>query len=260
MYGTIIVENKKVKPYNPVMVVGLPGIGYVGRLVALHLIKQFKAEKIATLYSDQFPYEVIMTKKGTVRIASNRFYLIKRKKPQSDIIVLTGDVQALTSEGQYLINTKILELFKKLGGKFIYTLGGYSSGSAVTENPKVFGNATSLKVVERFKNSGIIFGKTRGSIVGSAGLLIAFAKAEKMDGICLMGESSFLNVDANAAKSVLHVLSKNLGLKIDTSRLDLMISKTAHAIKAMEEQAQGIMPQGPKSPDEEFGGRPSYIR
>jgi len=37
MYGTIIVENKKVKPYNPVMVVGLPGIGYVGRLVALTL-------------------------------------------------------------------------------------------------------------------------------------------------------------------------------------------------------------------------------
>ncbi|MEM3227904.1 MAG: proteasome assembly chaperone family protein [Candidatus Micrarchaeaceae archaeon] len=260
MQGTKIVEQKKVKPYKPIMVVGLPGVGYVGRLVALHLIKQFKAEKFAVLYSDQFPYEVIMTKKGTVRIASNRFYLIKRKRPQSDIIVLTGDVQALTSEGQYLVNTKILDYFKSLGGSFIYTLGGYSSGNAIVEKPRVFGNATSLKVVDSFKKSGVIFGKTRGSIVGSAGLIVAFAKAEKLDGICLMGESSFLNVDANAAKSVLLVLSKNLGLKIDTAGLDSIINKTAQALKSIEEQAQGIPQAKPFGPGEEFGGKPSYIR
>ncbi len=260
MHGTIIVENEKAKPYKPVLVVGLPGIGYVGRLVALHLIKQFKAKKIATLYSDQFPYEVIMTKKGTVRIASNRFYLIKRKKPQNDIIVLTGDVQALTSEGQYLVNTKILDYFKGLGGSFVYTLGGYSSGKVGIETPQVFGNATSTKVIEKFKDSGIIFGKTRGTIVGSAGLIVAFAKAEKLDGICIMGESSFLNVDASAAKSVLMVLSKNLGLKIDTSRLDTMIEKAAKAMKEIAAQAQGMPVQDEKGFDEGSGSKPSYIR
>ncbi|MGC8478402.1 MAG: PAC2 family protein [Candidatus Micrarchaeia archaeon] len=260
MHGTTIVEHEKVKPYKPILVVGLPGIGYVGRLVVLHLIKQFNAKKIATLYSDQFPYEVIMTKKGTVRIASNRFYLIKRKKPQSDIILLTGDVQALSSEGQYLVNTKILEYFKSLGGTFVYTLGGYSSGNVGVENPQVFGNATSAKVVEKFRDSGIIFGKTRGTIIGSAGLIVAFAKQEKLDGICLMGESSFLSVDAAAAKSVLKVLSKNLGLKIDTSRLDVMIEKTAKVVKEAEAQAQGISNPVEKGSGEEFGGKPSYIR
>jgi uncharacterized protein (TIGR00162 family) len=255
MKGTIIVKHKEVKPYKPVLVVGLPGIGYVGRLVALHLIKEHKAEKFATLYSDRFPYEVIMTKKGTVRIANNRFYLIKRKRPESDIILLTGDVQATTSEGQYEVNTKILELFKSLGGTFIYTLGGYNSGAPV-QNPKVFGSATSLKVVEKFKERGIIFGQTRGSIIGSAGLIIAFAKAEKIDGMCLMGESSLLNVDAAAAKSVTKVLADNLNLDVDTSHLDALIDKTAKALKEFEEKikvgegTEGIQPSG----------SPSYIR
>ncbi len=253
MKGTIIVRHKTVKPYKPILVAGLPGIGYVGRLVALHLIKEYKAEKFATLYSDSFPYEVIMTKKGTVRIANNRFYLIKRKKPERDIVILTGDVQAITSEGQYEVNTKIIDLLQSLGGTFVYTIGGYNSGVQV-QTPRVYGSATSTRVIETLKDSGVIFGQSRGSIIGSAGLLVAFAKAEKLDGVCLMGESSMLNVDAAAAKAVIKTLSKILNLKVDTTHLDKLIDRTAKAMKAFEEKMKGSGFEG------QVSGSPSYIR
>src|SRR5271155_3818438 len=115
---------KKVKFTDPVLIVGLPGIGSVGSLVADHLRNELKAKKFATLYSPHFPYQVIMLNNGNFRLINNRFYYVKGKKGKSDIILLLGDAQPMTSEGQYEVNEKIVEFFKHLGGSKIYTIGG----------------------------------------------------------------------------------------------------------------------------------------
>ncbi len=152
MEKTTIKYKKNIKLKNPVLIVGLPGIGNVGKLVAEHLIKEFKAERIATVYSPHFPHEVFMTKSGGIRIVSNRFYAIRRPGKNQDIVVLTGDAQAITPEGQYEVNHKLVRFFKeKLNGKFIYTIGGYNVSGNVVSSPRVFGNATSKKTVEEFK-------------------------------------------------------------------------------------------------------------
>ncbi len=264
---TAIRSKKGLKLKNPILIVGLPGIGNVGKLVAEHLRKEFGAEKIATLYSPHFPHHVIMLKNGGIRLANNRFYLIKSKKQQNDIVILTGDVQAVSPEGQYETNAAIVDFFKnKLGGKFIYTIGGYSIGEPVTDPPKVFGNATDKSIKEQFKDTDVIFGKSKGVIWGSAGLIIAFAKMQKLEGICLMGETSFLNVDASAAKAVTIQLAKKLDLKIDTANLDKIIKKTASTLKDLERQAAIInaaqQPQQfiPSSDLKELDNKPSYIR
>lgn len=258
MKETKIILKKDIKLRNPVLVVGLPGIGNVGKLIAEHLRREFKMEKLAVLYSPHFPHQVVMLKNGGVRLVANRFYVLSGKKLKNDIVLLTGETQAVTPEGQYDVNYKIVEFFKeKLKGKFIYTLGGYSVSRNVADAPKVYGNVTRKEVMTKFKDEGVIFGKSRGMILGSAGLIIAFAKMAKIDGICLMGETSFLDVDASAAKAVLKVLSKSLGLQINTKDFDKIIDKTAETIKELEKQAAGFPPQlgGP-----EQGQRPSYIR
>jgi hypothetical protein len=260
---TTIKIKKDIKPRNPILIVGLPGIGNVGKLVAEHLRREFKAVRFATLYSPHFPHQVVMLKNGGVRLVSNRFYLIKsRKQEGSDIILLTGDVQSISPEGQYEVNAKIVEFFRnELKGSFIYTIGGYSMGEAMVKLPKVFGNATSKEVISRFKGSGVVFGESMGVIWGSAGLIIAFAKMNKMDGICLMGETNFLDVDANAAKSVLLILSKKLQLDIDTTNLDKIINKTAKALKELErQQGMGLMDPSQMPSEGNPGERPSYIR
>ena len=258
---TKIIVNKDIKVNNPILVAGLPGIGNVGKLVAEHLKNEFGAARFATIYSDHFPHRVVMLKNGGVRLVSNRFYVIKNKKKRSnDIVILTGDDQAVTPEGQYAVNQRIVDFFKnKLGGRFVYTIGGYSTAEAITGTPRVFGNATSKKVIEQFKGTKVLFGKSKGMIWGSAGLIIAFAKMRKLDGICLMGETAFVDLDAAAAKSVLLVLSERLGLTIDTQNLDKIINKTAMALKELEQQLNvGLLPQqgGPGKTEQS----PNYIR
>jgi hypothetical protein len=256
MKDTKIAIKKQVKLKDPVLVVGLPGIGSVGKLVAEHLKKEFKAEKIAVMYSPHFPHQVVMLKSGGVRLVGNRFYLIRKKGMKHDVVLLTGETQAVTTEGQYEVNGAIVEFFKdKLGGKFIYTLGGYNLGRNVADKPRVFGNVSSKKVIKQFKNSGVVFGKSRGMIWGSAGLIVAFARMQGLEGVCLMGETSFLDVDASAAKSVLITLAKHLGLDINTENLDKIIERTAQAIKDLENQAKLGMPGASGQSD-----RPSYIR
>jgi uncharacterized protein len=260
MKETRIMLKKGVKLKNPVLIVGLPGIGNVGKLIAEHLKKEFKAEKIAVLYSPHFPHQVVMLKNGGIRLVGNRFYLLRSKsgKPlKREIVLLTGESQAITPEGQYEVNAQIVDFFKdRLKGGFIYTLGGYSVSRNLAETPKVYGNVTNKAVMAQFKDSGVIFGKSRGMILGSAGLIIAFAKMKKMGGICLMGETSFLDVDAAAAKAVLKVLAKSLDLDINMQNLDKIIERTARTLKELEKQASGFVTQ-PGEGDEK---RPSYIR
>ena len=127
MNKTTIYYDKKVKMKAPVMVVGLPGIGSVGALVGEHLKAELGAKKFASLYSPHFMHQTIMLKNGHTRLISNRFYYKELKN--NTLILLLGDTQAATPEGQYDINEEIVRFFKGLGGAQIYTIGGYSAGS-----------------------------------------------------------------------------------------------------------------------------------
>jgi uncharacterized protein (TIGR00162 family) len=263
--NTTITMKKGTKPNKPVLIVGLPGIGNVGRLVAIHLIRELHAQRFATLHSDHLPHQVVMLKSGKLRLVNNRFYLARGTQGRPDIVILTGDAQAVTPEGQYELNTKITDFFvSELNGRFIYSLGGYNRENAPVKSPKVFANATSAGVISKFKDNGVVFGESRGMIWGSMGLIVALAKRRGVEGICLMGESGMLEVDAAAAKAVMKVLVASLDIKVDTTKFDKMIEKTAATISELERQLAGQpipgypMPQAP--PPAPSDQHPSYIR
>src|SRR5208283_2645757 len=110
---------------SPIAIVGMPGIGNVGKLVAEHLRRELKAVRIGTIYSPHFPHQAVMLKSGRLRLVNNSIYLAK-VKGMPDLIIITGDVQAVTPEGQYDVNMLIFRLLnEKYGCKFIYTIGGY---------------------------------------------------------------------------------------------------------------------------------------
>lgn len=253
-------------PRSPIAIVGMPGIGNVGKLVAEHLRREFKAKRIGTIYSPHFPHQAVMLKSGRLRLVNNTIYLARMRKAP-DIIIITGDVQAVTPEGQYQVNSMIFRLLKeKFKCNFIYTIGGYTTGEGMPAKRRVFGNATSSAIIQKFKNTDVIFGKSKGLIWGSAGLIPAFARMGKVNAACLMGETAMLEVNASAAKAVIGELAKVLGLKIGTDNLDKIIKRTDEIMKQIGQANMGMqMPMGSiplegGEPVHDPGHRPSYIR
>jgi uncharacterized protein (TIGR00162 family) len=238
MQSTLIIKREANGLKNPVLIEGLPGIGLVGKLAADHMIKELKAEKIAELYSPHFPHQVLMLKNGIIRMLKNKFYLWRNPDPNgSDIIILVGDVQAITSEAQFEVCGATLDYFKSLGGKTIYTLGGYGTGKVVG-NPKVFGSATHKSIIKQYEAHGVIFGEAHGSIIGAAGLLLGIGKLQGLNGVCLMGETHGGYVDAKSAQSVLEVLSKILNVPIDLAKLKHRAKESERFMKKMENEAK----------------------
>jgi len=253
MKDTTIIELEKIKLKKGVMLTGLPGIGLIGRVVGRYLVEELKAKKVAEMYSPHFPHQVIMTKKGGMRAIKNKFYVIKTKK--YDVLLLVGDVQAMTPEGQYEVAGKVLDYAKKIGVMKIITIGGYSTGK-LSEKRNVFGVVTHKPMLEEFKKYGVVFGIAKGSIVGAAGLLPVLGKLYGMRGACLMGETHGGYVDITAAKNIVQLLSQMLGFNIDTKKIEEKAKEGEKVLKRIEEEVQKnqITPYEPSKKDV------SYIR
>ena len=257
MNKTTIYYKKNLKFKNPILVVGLPGIGNVGSLVGEHIRNETDATKVATLYSPFFPHHVIMGRKGGVRMVSNRFYHFKNKSGRS-ILLLLGDVQAASPRGQYSVNEKIIKFFKSLGGKTAYTIGGYSIGAQYIQKPRVFGVSNSKALIQTLSKQGVSFGEVGGTIWGSAGLIPAMSKKYDIESACIMGETSMLEIDANAAKAVLEVVKKIINIDINMENLEKIKTETEKIISDIENISKSAQEGQP-------GGRPSndmftYIR
>ncbi|MBU0591669.1 proteasome assembly chaperone family protein [Candidatus Micrarchaeota archaeon] len=237
MKETTIIEKVKIKKklHNAVLLTGLPGIGLIGQVVGRYLVEELKAKKVAWLLSPHFPHQVFMTKKGGMRMVKNTFYHYKGKK--NDILFLLGDIQAISSVGQYEVASVVLEYCKKLGIKEILTVGGYSTGT-LSDQRDVLAVATSDNLRDRLKKKGVIFGKANGCIVGAAGLLPALSRLYDMEGACIMGETHGSYVDTASAKQIVVLLSKYLSIKVDIKRLDKRAKESQKILKKVQEEVE----------------------
>jgi len=239
MKGTTIKEEMKVELKNPVLIEGLPGLGMVGKIAARYLIRQLKAKKFAELYSPHFPYYVVVNKRGSVRLLRGEFYFWKNEAGAKDIIVLTGDHQAQTIEGQYEVSDRILDFAEEHGVKTILTVGGYRR--AAEETPKIMAVSTSPELLSEATRAGAMVSPAGNPIVGTAGLLLGLAKFRNIEALCLLGETRGYLPDPRAAKSLLDVLQKTLGIEFDLSGLDKEIEKSkeiAEKMQKIEEQRE----------------------
>lgn len=237
MKETFIKEKTQVKLNNPILIEGLPGLGLVGKIAIRYLVKQLKAERFANLYSPHFPYFVLVSKKGSVRLLSGAFYSWKSKNGKNDLIFFTGDSQAQTIEGQYEISDRLLDFAEKYNVKMIVTIGGYRMEAR--DKPKVVAAATSQDLLNKALEAGAIVSPTGSPIVGTAGLILGMAHFKKIDALCLLGETRGYLPDPNAAKSILEVLHVILKFDADLAGLDEEIAKAEKMVtrlKTIEEK------------------------
>lgn len=205
---------------NPILIEGLPGIGYVGCIAIKHLVSELNAKKFAILHSDYFPPQVIIKKSGMINTMKNEFYYWKaKKKNQKDIIIVTGNTQSMSPEGQYALTEKLLDIVDAYKVDTIYTLGGLGIGRIV-ENPRVLGAITHRKFIPELEKQGVIVRRDEiGQIIGVSGLLLGLSRLRGIHGICLMGETSGFYMDPLSAKAVLQVLSALINVEVDTTKL-----------------------------------------
>ena len=241
------------KAEGSVLVCGLPGSGYVGKLAADHLVSSFKLRKVAEFSSPTFPPQVSVREDGTVEPPRGELYFAPSKRGKS-LFVFTAEAQPTTSEGEYELSDAVVKFAKKCGVKKVYTLAAYITGS-FSSSPKVYGAGTSREVLDSLKEQGATLMKD-GGISGMNGLLIGMAALRGLEGGCLLGETSGYVVDAGASKAVLELLSKVIDVPIDTSKLKEKAEETQKVISQLQAMAEQSREASPQSGRDQ---RPGYI-
>lgn len=228
-------ENLELK--NPILVVGLPGVGFVGKLVAEHLVDELGAEKIIEVYSPHFPPQVLVNIDCTVRPVSNVIYHGKAK--ENDVLFLVGDHQSTTSQGHYELCSLYLDIAEEFGVRRIYTLGGYPTGKLTCEET-VLGVANDIKVIEEIKKYGVEFRESEpsGGIVGASGLLVAFSRMRGIDAACLMGMTPGYLMDPKSAQSLLKVLCKIFEIEVNTESLEKKAEEMESILEKLKEKEE----------------------
>ena len=191
----------------------MPDTGYVGRLAPHYLTQALKASKIAELYSKYFPAQIQIYEDGTAGLMKGELFWSKA----TNLLIFTGDSQAITVEGQHIVSEKIIKIGTELGVKKVFTLGAFITG-AMVKDPSVYGTATSPELLVELQVNDV---KTmsEGAITGMNGLLFGLAKMCGLDSVGLYGETSGSGADEKAAKAILKVLEKILNLGLDYSAI-----------------------------------------
>jgi uncharacterized protein (TIGR00162 family) len=215
---------KAFKSRGSILVCGLPGIAYVGKLSVDHLIRELGAKLVGEVYSRFFSPYVLIGRDGVVELLRNELHYWKDEAGQG-VFFFTGNAQAASPEGQYYIVNEVLDTVVKLGVKRVYSLAAFLTRNQF-EAPSVYGTATNRSLIEEMKTYGVV-PMEQGSISGMNGLIFGLARMKKLEGICLLGETNGYQtstghylVDAKAGRAVIKVLAEMLDLTVDMKPLE----------------------------------------
>ena len=200
---------------DTVFVEGLPGFGNIGKIAARMLIDFAHAKLFTELYSPSFPDYVSVSKNGVCHPPKYEFYTASLGK--TNFVILTGVAQPSRDDvvAHYTLCDEILNFVEQYNCKFIVTMAGVTTPKPSEE---VYVVATSADLRAKAVEKGaIIYGG--GRIVGAAGILLGLAKNRGWEGICLLGTTTGLKADREAAYSVLKLLLKIFSLETDLKSL-----------------------------------------
>lgn len=232
---------KEIELENPIFIEALPSLGHVGKLAADHMIDELNATKFAEIYSPAFPPQVLIKEDGIIGNMLNELYYLKDVGEDNlDLIVLVGNTQALSPEGQYLVCKDILDFVKGYGITRMFTMGGMAIPQPV-ENPKVYGAASDEATIELLKEAGIEIRSNDGGIVGASGLFLGLGIRQGIQGACLMGETPGYFIDAESAEAILKKLSLLLNFEINTDKLDERAEETRQMIAKAQQMEQDLI-------------------
>ncbi|MBS7642413.1 PAC2 family protein [Candidatus Bathyarchaeota archaeon] len=209
---------------EPILVEGLPGIGFVSNILALHMIKTLKARLICDIRSPYFQDISLIDAEGLIKPSIAQLYLANAGR---NLLILYGNTQAYTPYGQYELCNRILGIARRMGCRLVVCMGGYGVGQ---QKPRmeVYGVSVNLEWMHRLEKIGVK--PMVGRIYGVAGILMAMAPLYGMDGVCLLAETPGVYPDPGASRRLLQIFNKLLDLNIP----DEGLSKVAAYMGTLE--------------------------
>ena len=213
--------------HDPVLVEGLPGIGFVANIAALHLIRELNGRRFAEIVSASFQDFAVTTKDGGARSPVNELYYCKGG--DRDLVVWYGNTQALTTFGQYELVGKVLDLAEELGCRFVVSVGGFKKDE-VQQVRGIYTAATDKKTMELALGLGTKV--MVGHIFGVAGLLVGLARLRGLSGFSVLVDTLGMVPDAVAAGCALDVLGRFMGLDVDLSGLDVTVDRVKESLES----------------------------
>ncbi len=214
---------KHPKLKQPILVVGLPGIGNIGKLAAEYLIHKLSAARFLEVYSEHFP-EWATQDGGQLTPLKVDFYHCRPPGMKNDMVLMSADAQAATPLGQYALTGELLEVANHLGIKLIGALAAYVVSPEDNSDLVVVGGASDAPLAKLLSEKGVKLLKG-GAIVGMNGMLPSMASRQGMRGFCLLGVTEGAMLDATAAAAVLKSLSAIIGFKLDIKDLEQQAAK-----------------------------------
>lgn len=233
------VKKKTIK--NPTILVGMPGIGNIGKIAADFIIDEIKAEKVAEFHGTGLPHSVFVDEDNLVELPIIEIYA--KRVNGTEYVILTGDVQPIDEKSCYEFCMAFLEQAKKWGTKKLISIGGIALKEEPLE-PKVYCTGTDKKTVKAFvKGTPLnpeIYGVV-GPIIGVTGLVIGLGKRYKIDSLTILAETYGhpMYIGITGAKEVLKILKKKLKMPMNLKQLDEEIKKIeAEVAKKTKEISQ----------------------
>ena len=128
---TRIHELAQIQLKEPVLIQGLPGLGYVGKVAVDYFIEKLRPKKMGELYSSYLLFPdgnlgINISEDGTYSLPRYEFYGYGELDP--NVILLTGDAQPSVT-GQYEVASIVLDFAQRFGCRAVYTMGGYGTRS-----------------------------------------------------------------------------------------------------------------------------------
>jgi uncharacterized protein (TIGR00162 family) len=214
---------------NPVLIEGLPGIGFVANIAASHLIRELSAHRFAEIHSSAFQDLAVTIEGGAASSPANELYYWRRQTGERDLIIWYGNTQALTTAGQYELCGRILDLVNELGCRYVITLGGFRQEEIKTP-PQVYCAASDHETLSEALSLGTKI--MVGQIFGIAGLMVGLARLRGFKSFSLLVDTLGTYPDANATRYSLSALNKFLNLNVDLSRLEDTAQETKKILES----------------------------
>jgi uncharacterized protein (TIGR00162 family) len=255
------IEIKMLKEFTArqlILVVGLPGTAYIGKLSVDYLIQNLKTELVGEVYSKYFPPFVIIKEDGLVELLRNELHQFIDESGRS-IVFLTGNSQSYSPEGQYEIAAAVLEWAIDNGVQRVYSIAAQITERPF-EVPNVYCTTTTLALLEEAKAQGALR-LDKGVIGGENGIITGLAKKKNVEGVCLLAETHGYQtptgeyvIDPRAAKAALKMLTSMLNLKVDMEPIEKQVVQMDETITKLVEIERRIR--------EEMAGsskKPAYV-
>ncbi|MCX8202302.1 MAG: PAC2 family protein [Candidatus Micrarchaeota archaeon] len=203
-----IVEVAPIKLKNPILIEGFPGVGMIGTIAAMHLVKEWNMELVGYIDSEAFP--PLCTVHNEEPLPAARIYQSKKH----NVLVLFSEFVIPMPAVNSVANEIVLwGEDKKLSA--IISLGGVGIEAA---KDVVFGIASTEGLKADLKDIGVTIVK-EGVTTGVTGLILANAYVRKFPAAAMLTSSRGMSINLIGAANVLDKLSQLLHIDIDTQKL-----------------------------------------